>query len=201
VTFSRLRIGAVSYTSFRGALPNTGGAWFRATCAVNSLLQGVLTVELARCGAIVANTHLTANKDGDWSDRNRYHTLQRRQLGMLHAAVRGSGNAAGAELLIVTGDFNIASDASLYPLIVDGGAWRDPFAATDPVTYHVEFLPPGAPGRRIDYVLICGDEARFPVIDSGLLFAEPLALRDRRRMYLSDHMALTARVGLAAKVG
>jgi endonuclease/exonuclease/phosphatase family metal-dependent hydrolase len=195
VTFSRLPVGAVSYTSFRGARPTAGGVGFRARCAVNSLLQGVLTVELAGLGAVVANTHLTANKDGDWSAGNRYHALQRAQLGMLHTVLRQAG-AVGNRLMLVTGDFNIASDAPLYPLIIDGGAWRDPFAATDPVTYHAEFLPPGSPAHRIDYLLVSGDAARFPVIDNGLLFAEPLTLPAGRRMYLSDHVALTARIGL-----
>jgi exonuclease III len=199
VTFSRLPVGAVTYTSFRGARPSTGSVRFRAGRAVNSLLQGVLTVELAGhgagCGAVVANTHLTANKDGDWSAGNRYHTFQRAQLETLHAVLRRAGTA-GTRLTVVAGDFNIASDGPLYPRIVDGGAWRDPFRATDPATYHAEFLPPGAVGHRIDYLLVSGDPARFPVLDSGLLFAEPLALPDGRRMYLSDHVALTARIGL-----
>ena len=69
------------------------------------------------------------------------------------------------------------------------------------MTYHVEFLPRGSSARRIDYVLVSGDETRFPVIDSGLLFTEPLTLPGGRRMYLSDHVALTARVGLASPVG
>jgi hypothetical protein len=64
------------------------------------------------------------------------------------------------------------------------------------VTYHVAFLPPGASGHRIDYLLVDGDPARYPVTGSGLLFAEPLALDGGRRMYLSDHVALTARVRL-----
>jgi endonuclease/exonuclease/phosphatase family metal-dependent hydrolase len=194
-TFSRRPLGTVSYTSFRGALPDRGSPRFRAKRAVNSLLQGVLTVELAELGAVVANTHLTANKDGDWSAGNRYHTFQRTQLGMLHATLRRA-RTTGTELLIVAGDFNIASDSPLYPLIVDGGAWRDPFTATDPTTYHVEFLPPGSSPHRIDYLLVHGDEERFPLIDTGLLFAEPLALPGGRRIYASDHVALTARVGL-----
>jgi exonuclease III len=195
VTFSRLPVGAVTYTSFRGARPAGGGVRFRARCAVNSLLQGVLTAELAGRGAVVANTHLTANKDGDWSAGNRYHALQRAQVGTLHTVLQ----RIRTDLTIVTGDFNIASDGPLYPLIVDGGAWRDPFHATDPATYHVEFLPPGSTGHRIDYLLVAGDAARFPVLDSGLLFAEPLALPDGRRMYLSDHVALTARIGLRSQ--
>lgn len=192
-TFSRLPVGEVSYTSFRGARSTAGGVGFRARLAVNSLLQGVLTVELAGLGAVVANTHLSANRDGDWTDGSRYHAFQRAQVGMLHAVLRRA-RAAGVPLVVVAGDFNIASDSSLYHLIVDGGAWRDPFAATDPVTYHVEFLPPGRRGRRIDYLLVCGDATAFPVTGNGLLFDEPLALPGGGRIYLSDHVALTARI-------
>jgi hypothetical protein len=146
---------------------------------------------------VVANTHLAANKDGDWSADNRYHGLQRRQVGMVHAALRRA-RRADTELIVLTGDFNIASGASLYPLIVDRGAWRDPFAATDPVTFHPEFLPAGCAGNRIDYALVLGDEARFPLLDSGLLFAEPVVPADGGRMYLSDHVALTVRLGLGS---
>jgi hypothetical protein len=98
--------------------------------------------------------------------------------------------------MVVTGDFNIASDASLYPLIVDAGEWRDPFATSDPVTFHLEFLPPGSTGKRIDYALVLGDEARFPVVDWGPLFAKPVALANGDRMFVSDHVALTVRLGL-----
>ncbi len=197
-TFARRPLGTVSYRSFRGAVPDRGSLRFRAKGAVNSMLQGVLAVELAGLSTVVANTHLTANKDGDWSAGNRYHTYQRRQVEMLHAALRRA-RTADTGLVIVAGDFNISSSSPLYPLIVDGGAWRDPFAATEPVTYHVEFLPPGSSPHRIDYLLLSGDEARYPLVDSATLFAEPLTLPGGR-MFLSDHMALTARVGLAGRV-
>jgi endonuclease/exonuclease/phosphatase family metal-dependent hydrolase len=184
-TFSRRPFGAVRYRSFRGAMPDRGGPRFRAKRAVNSLLQGVLTVALD--GLVVANTHLTANKDGDWSGGNRYHGFQRGQLAVLHRVLRR------ARVTVVTGDFNIASSAPLYPRIVDGGAWHDPFADADPVTYHADFLPPGFPAHRIDYVLVDPD---VPVLDTGVMFTEPVTLPDGRRTFLSDHLALTARLAL-----
>jgi hypothetical protein len=183
-TFSRQPFGTVSYASFRGSRPDRGGLPFRAGCAVNGMLQGVLTVEVA--GTVLANTHLSANRDGDWSAANRYHAFQRAQVGMLHEVLRRT------RATVVTGDFNIASDCALYPLIVDDGVWQDPYAATDPVTYHRDFLPPGATPHRIDYLLVRG----HPVIDNAVLFAAPLALPDDRRIYLSDHVALSARIGL-----
>jgi endonuclease/exonuclease/phosphatase family metal-dependent hydrolase len=174
--FARRPLGAVSYHSFRGARPSAGSVRFRAKRAVNSMLQGVLAAELD--GFVVANTHLTANKDGDWSAGSRYHDFQRAQLDRLHGVLRRY------RATVVCGDFNIASGSPLYPLIVDGGAWQDPFAATDPVTYHTEFLPPGYPGHRIDYLLVRGGTATEPRV----LFDQP----DAGRFYLSDHVALTA---------
>ncbi len=206
VTFSRRPIGAVSYQSFRGIRPTAGSLRFRARGTLNSRLRGVLTVELPEAGAVVVNTHLTANRDGDWSAQNRYHGLQRAQVRVVHA-VRERARAAAPRLVVVSGDFNIASDGPLYPLITDGGAWLDPFAATDPVTFHQRFLPPGSPPHRIDYILVSPGTAvpapavGSPAIDSAVLFDEPWARPDGRRLYLSDHMALTARIPLPPAAG
>jgi exonuclease III len=196
VTFSRRPLGTVSYTSFRGVVPRSGGAGFRVLGAVNSTLQGILTVELAGLGVVVANAHLTANKDGTWSATNRYHSLQRAQVDVLQATL--ARTRRDADLVVVTGDFNIPGDSVLYSEIVAG--WRDPFPTTEPATYHVEFLPSGSRGRRIDYILIAGDEVGFPVLDAAPLFAEPVTTADGGRLYLSDHVALTVRVGLSGPV-
>ncbi len=65
-----------------------------------------------------------------------------------------------------------------------------------PATYHAAFLPPGQTGRRIDYVVVCGDPTRYPVLDTEALFTEPLPMAGGGHMYVSDHVALTARIGL-----
>ena len=170
---------------------------FRLKRAVNSYLQGVLTVELSGIDVLIANTHLTANKDGDWSVGNRHYAFQRAQLLRLHAVLGHST----AGLRIVTGDFNLASDGPLYPAIVDGGAWRDPFESTNPVTFHTQFLPPGSTAQRIDYVLVAGEKQRFPVLDTGVLFPGPVAADGGQGVYLSDHVGLTTRIGLPAAAG
>jgi endonuclease/exonuclease/phosphatase family metal-dependent hydrolase len=157
------------------------------------MLQGVLISTLAGRRTIVANTHLIANKDGDWSAANRHHGIQRDQLRRLHAVVRRAGTTAGWARLL-TGDFNVASDSPLYPTIVDNGHWRDPFADTDPPTFHAAYLPPGSIGRRIDYLLVSGEAS---AADARVLFADAVELDDGRRTHLSDHMALAARVTLA----
>jgi endonuclease/exonuclease/phosphatase family metal-dependent hydrolase len=185
-TFSRIPVRSVTFTWFRGARPDRGGRLFRARLALKGRYQGVLVADLG--ATAVANTHLTANRDGDWSAANRHHAFQRTQLALLHRALR----LVPARLAVTCGDFNVASDCPLYPDVVDGGAWHDPFAADDPPTFHADLLPPGRSPRRIDYLLVRGDHHR--VLDTDVLFAEPVAIGGRRS-YLSDHVGLSARIG------
>jgi endonuclease/exonuclease/phosphatase family metal-dependent hydrolase len=159
------------------------------------MLQGVLTAEVPGLGAVVANTHLTANKDGDWSAANRYHGYQRRQLTRLHERLRG---LAGVPLRLVAGDFNVTSRSALYPALLRAAdGWRDPFAADDPATFHVEFLPPGSRSSRIDYALVAGDPAHFPVLGHEVLFTTPVPLDGGTDGFLSDHAALSLHIGLS----
>jgi endonuclease/exonuclease/phosphatase family metal-dependent hydrolase len=184
VTFSRWPLGRPSFRTFAGARPDRGSPLFRGMSWLNTRLQGVLTVATTDGSMVVANTHLTANRDGDWAESNRYHGLQRAQLRMLHDAVRRAGTPP---LAVLGGDFNIPSVSPLYPMVVDDGAWRDPFAAADRPTYRPEFLPPGRPGHRIDYLLVNADEDRYPVTEAELVLDGPDAV--------SDHYALTTRIG------
>ena len=224
VTFSRLPLGKVCYTSFRSSRPVSGGVRFRLGMRIRSALHGVLTSEILTVRAILGNTHLVANFDGDWSAENRHHRIHRDQIGILHHALARAREAAGhseavvpadpppvpdsalvpdpvlvpaAALAIVTGDFNVASDGPLYPAIIDGGVWRDPFAATDPPTFHAEYLPADAGAHRIDYLLVAGDEQRYRVLECGLLFGEPVVLPDGRSTHLSDHVGIRGRIALA----
>jgi endonuclease/exonuclease/phosphatase family metal-dependent hydrolase len=180
VTLSRTPLESVAYTSFRGARVggSRGGLRFRARLALNTRLQGVLTCRLGD-GTAIANTHLTANRDGDWSAGNRHHAFQRSQLALLHAAVA----RLAADRVVLSGDFNIAAGGPLYPRIVDDGAWHDPFLADDPPTFHAALLPSGR-SKRIDYVLVRGAE----VVETALLDTGP------GPAFVSDHLGLLARI-------
>jgi exonuclease III len=185
VTFSRHPLRRLRYRSYLGIAPSAGGPGFRAGHALWGSLAGVLVTELPELGVVLANTHLTANKDGDWSAGNRYHRFQRAQLDRLHSVLR---RLPADRPTVVTGDFNIASDSPLYPVIVDNGRWQDPFADTDPATFQAAFLPSHKPPHRIDFVLTRGTA---PVQDPQVVFPDP-----ENGIYLSDHVALSARVPL-----
>jgi endonuclease/exonuclease/phosphatase family metal-dependent hydrolase len=173
---SRRPLGRARYVSFRGLVPAAGTLGFRARRAVNSAQQGVLVVPAG--GLVVATTHLTANHDGDWSATNRHFSFQRAQLARLSQVV-------GTGVQVLAGDFNIASDGPLYPDLSAG--WQDPFAGTDPVTFHLALLPAGSRGHRIDYLLV----RDVPVAEAATVFDTPLP----SGLYLSDHIGLSARIG------
>lgn len=196
-SFSRLPLRSVSYASFRGSKAEGSGPLFRGHRALWGRLQGVLTFELAGRRTMVGNVHLTANKDGDWSTNNRHHQFQRTQLAMFHQALQRA-RRGDTELVIASGDLNIPDSSPLYPRVVDAGVWRDPFRAVGRPTFHPELLPPGASAHRVDYLLVAGDAERHPVTEPRLLFAEPVQLMGGNRTFLSDHLALTARIALPA---
>jgi endonuclease/exonuclease/phosphatase family metal-dependent hydrolase len=146
-------------------------------------------VDLAGLGVSIVNTHLTANRDGDWSPGNRFFAFQRAQLRRFNATLRRWNPP---RLTIITGDFNIASGSEHYPLIIDYGARQDTFAGSDPVTFHATFLAPGEPAHRIDYLLLTGPAT---VLTAATRFAEPVSVAGTP-FYLSDHVALTVHIGL-----
>jgi len=184
-TFSRRPIQQARYTSYRGARAG-GGTTFRARQWLNTRLQGVLTARLVDAPVAIGNTHLTANRDGDWSDGNRHYPLQRAQLGRLHAVM----DEASADLTVLCGDFNVAASGALYDAVRAG--YRDPFAETDPWTFHVALLHPGRRPQRIDYLLVRGDERDHPVHSYQRIFDEPVPGFG----LVSDHVGLAAEIGL-----
>ncbi len=160
-TFVRRPIAAVSYHSFRGITPEAGGPIFRALKAFNSSRQGVLIVDG------IANTHLSANRDGDWSVTNRHFAFQRAQLSALFHAAR--------DATVLCGDFN-------QPVVTPPEGWHDSFAGDDRPTFHPEMLlPRDRTPHRIDYVLVRG-----AVSEAELMFTEPVAGIG----FPSDHAAL-----------
>jgi endonuclease/exonuclease/phosphatase family metal-dependent hydrolase len=182
VTFSRRPVAGTRYTSFSGATA-AGSRRFRARQWLNTRLQGALTTRLAEVPVAVGNTHLTANHDGDWSDGNRHYPLHLDQLERVHAAM----DTAGADLTVLCGDFNVASSSSLYNTI--RADYRDPFADTDPWTFHAELLFPGRRPHRIDYLLVRGDAQ---LCSYQTFFDKPLPGFG----LVTDHVGLTAELEL-----
>ncbi|TDD52629.1 endonuclease/exonuclease/phosphatase family protein, partial [Kribbella antibiotica] len=109
-------------------------------------LKGVLLTRLPQL--TIANTHLLANRDGDWSEANRYYRLHQDQLAALAQVL-----AALNQPTIVSGDFNIARTSPLFTSFLHTTGLLDPFAPSCPPTFHASYLSPHQTPHCIDFLL------------------------------------------------
>jgi sphingomyelin phosphodiesterase 2 len=180
VTFSRLPVAGTAYRGF-GIPPKAAG--IPLATRLQAWLKGALVTWLPRPGLRVINTHLTSNRDGDWSQANRFYPLHRAQLAGLARVV---GSAAAPT--VVCGDFNIDRDSPLFSAFAARSGLADVFAGHCPATFRAEYLPAGATPHCIDFILTAG-----PVTaeSATVVFAgkEPLP---GGPAYVSDHIGLRA---------
>jgi endonuclease/exonuclease/phosphatase family metal-dependent hydrolase len=180
VTFSRLPVSGTAYRGF-GIPPEAPG--ISRAARLRASLKGALVTRLARPGLCVINTHLAANRDGDWSQENRFYPLHRAQLAAL-ARVVGSVAAPA----VVCGDFNVDRDSSLFSRFVAGTGLADAFEGSCPDTFRAECLPPGATPNCIDFILTA-DGVRAEAGTVVFAGKEPLPGGPG---YVSDHIGLRA---------
>jgi endonuclease/exonuclease/phosphatase family metal-dependent hydrolase len=161
VTFSRR---AVTTTSYR---------------RLSALLKGALVTRLA--DVTIVNTHLSANRDGDWSPTSRYYGLHQTQLTALARYV-----GAVEQPAVVCGDFNVARDSSLYRDFIRDSGLTDAFGNDCLPTFHQAFLGSGQSPHCIDYVLLSGP---ITVDSAELTFTDKLG-----EIYATDHLGLQVRL-------
>jgi endonuclease/exonuclease/phosphatase family metal-dependent hydrolase len=182
VTLSRLRLADTTYTRFPRSSRHSG---IPARARFNALHSGMLTVRLVDSRVCVLNIHPTANTDGDWSEQNRFHELQRDQFIALAQAVTADNSPA-----VVCGDFNVAQTSALHQEVQQRSGLRDAFNGQCPPTFHSEYLAPGNNPHRIDFILVA---ETIGVDETDLLFTDKRVLA-RGPTYLSDHIGLLARL-------
>ena len=163
VTFSRLPVTTTNYRR------------------LTAVLKGALVTRLA--DVTIVNTHLSANRDGDWSPTSRYYDMHQSQLTALARYVGTAEQPA-----VVCGDFNVARDSSLYRDFIRDSGLTDAFGDACPPTFHQAFLGPGQTPHCIDYVLLSG---QITVESTDLTFTNKLG-----ETYASDHLGLQVRLNL-----
>ncbi|MFP5369397.1 MAG: endonuclease/exonuclease/phosphatase family protein, partial [Actinomycetes bacterium] len=97
----------------------------------------------------VVNTHLSANRDGDWSPGNRYARITGAELDALAGLVAALDPALPA---VVAGDFNVPRDSPAFTRFAATAGLRDVLAGDTAPTYRPTARFPTPPA--IDQVLI-----------------------------------------------
>jgi len=156
-------VGLPSFTRFRAAL------------------KGSLVTTLRNPRICIVNTHPLANRDGDWSESNRYYAVHKEQLAALERLI--------AELSLPTavcGDFNISRQSSLFQDFVTRTGLTDAFDGQCPPTFHAQYLSAGESAHCIDFIMVT-DSLKVEAHD--LLFTSKQELQGGPD-YLSDHIGL-----------
>jgi endonuclease/exonuclease/phosphatase family metal-dependent hydrolase len=185
VTLSRIPVDDNSYLRF----PTPSAAESAGVPCLYRLLaplQGTLATRLS--GVTILNTHLLANRDGDWSETNRFHRLQEAQLVELGRFV-----ARVPQPAIVSGDFNVSRHSSLYRDFIHRTALIDAFGDDCPPTFHAAYLPPDKSPHCIDFLLL--SDASITVESAVLTFTGKLPLPGGPD-YLTDHLGLQVRLAI-----
>lgn len=135
---------------------------------------------------VVVNTHLSANRDDDWSPGNRWSRVQRAELDHLAGLVA----AVGADRpLVVAGDLNVPRDSDALAGFLAATGLRDVLAGDTRPTYRPTPRWPAPPA--LDHVLV-----RAPGARADLVFTDDVVpLGGGRTAYLSDHYGISADLG------
>jgi endonuclease/exonuclease/phosphatase family metal-dependent hydrolase len=146
-----------------------------------------VTVETGGGPVTVVNTHLSANRDDDWSAGNRYTRLQRGELDRLGGVV---GAVPAGRPLVLVGDLNVPRDSPILDRFLASAGLEDARAGDAEPTYRPTTRWPNPPA--FDHVLLRpGLAAR-----TTLVFKDEVVLAGGRPEFLSDHYGVEADVRL-----
>ncbi|MFD5813951.1 endonuclease/exonuclease/phosphatase family protein [Streptomyces sp. NPDC127038] len=138
---------------------------------------------------VVVNTHLSANRDDDWSPTNRYTRIARTELATLTELIATAGPSVP---VAVVGDLNLPRDSTTLTEFVAGAGLRDILASDPRPTYRPTPRWPSPPA--LDHVLVRAAAGESLTGDADLVFQDKVTLGDGRQAYLSDHYGVRARL-------
>jgi len=164
--------------------PRTGPA--RAEYLMRKGAQ-VAVVETAEGPLAVVNTHLSANRDGDWSAANRYTRIARAELGHLAGELAGLDPALP---VVAVGDFNVPRTAGTLAELLATAGLTDAMAGDTEPTYRPTARWPKPPA--FDHVLVRSAPGRTVTARARIVLREEVPLLGGRRGYLSDHYGVEA---------
>lgn len=187
VIFSRHPFEEVYYNSFATTKKRLSERIFQS---INLRNKGALVIKLHDMPLVIINTHLTANTDNDWSQKNRYYSIHQEEITQLVILLREIKERKNTAIL--SGDFNIAKGSKLYQQFIRLSNAKDAFQKNAEPTYHKEYLPSGRNSHTIDYIFYTTSSENIDLFHTSFLFQQKVQLPNKKDLYLSDHIGLMA---------
>lgn len=136
----------------------------------------------------VANTHLIANPTNNWFLSNSFSMIYKICIEKLSEI---SDKLGDCKLFILTGDFNIPQNSSLYRILIKKLKVKNAFENVCSPTFQEVFLRPKESGKRLDYILVKSfDNNNYSIESKKSLFSRPLIKKKINKGFLSDHIGL-----------
>ncbi|MGW4947324.1 endonuclease/exonuclease/phosphatase family protein [Actinoplanes sp. NPDC004185] len=164
--------------------PRTGPA--RAEYLMRKGVQ-LAVVETPAGPLAITNTHLSANRDGDWSAANRYTRVARAELDHLAGELAALDPALP---VVAVGDFNVPRDAATLTGFLTRTGLTDVLAGDPEPTYRPTPRWPAPPA--FDHVLIRPAPRRPLAAQARIVLRDAVTLPGGRAGYLSDHYGVEA---------
>ncbi|GAA3338583.1 hypothetical protein GCM10020358_19190 [Amorphoplanes nipponensis] len=137
----------------------------------------------------IVNTHLSANRDGDWSPAGRHTRIARAELGHLAGELAALDPALP---VVAVGDYNLPRDAVTLTEFLAATGLTDALAGDTAPTYRPTPRWPAPPA--LDHVLLRSAPGRELIARARIVWRDPVPLAGGRQGYLSDHFAVEATV-------
>jgi endonuclease/exonuclease/phosphatase family metal-dependent hydrolase len=141
----------------------------------------------------VVNTHLSANRDDDWSEGNRYTGIIRGELDRLARLVAGFEPGLPA---VVVGDFNVPRDSPVFTMFAAAAGLRDVLAGDTSTTFRPTPRWPAPPA--LDQVLTRTVADRPATARARTVLQDAVRVADGRELFLSDHYGIEADLSFTA---
>ena len=135
----------------------------------------------------VVNTHLSANRDDDWSEGNRYTGVIRGELEHLSRLVTGFEPGLPA---VVAGDFNVPRDSPVFTRFAAAAGLRDVLAGDTSTTFRPTPRWPSPPA--LDQVLVRAAPDRPLQARARTVLRDAVRVDGGRELFLSDHYGIEA---------
>jgi endonuclease/exonuclease/phosphatase family metal-dependent hydrolase len=145
------------------------------------------TVEAPAGRLAVVNTHLSANRDDDWSPDNRYTRVERAELAHLADLLSTLDPALP---LVAVGDFNLPRDSPVLTGFAAAAGLRDAMAGNTGPTYRPTPKFPSPPA--FDHVLFRSAPGAELTARARPVLQDAVTVPDGRSLYLSDHYGIEA---------
>ncbi len=191
VTFSKLPCKGRYISYKRNFIPTT------IKSSIELLTQrGALVTKVKNLNFTILNTHMTAVLNGDWSRKSKYYNELSSEIKQFHKIVENAHK--NGNVLLASGDFNIAKASQLYKELISYHSLVYPFKNSGVPTKHSSFPQTALKTNCVDYIFVFSNAKLYSIEKKKYVFTRKMALEHNKTGYVSDHIGLYVQIKLTA---